>query len=267
MEQRYREDTISAIRLRTQHQDPYEEWERKTRRDAVVSTLISSISSCSCLFQRTARREHKLSQSQSSTRDAAASSQFSAGRLKALHDAQLEEVRQQLNRFRLATEAQQNKWKEAWKKREDKVMEMVDNGIKLDEDKQKAQEAEERKKREEEERKRQEEETKRKAQEEKKRKEEEETRKQLEEEKRKKEEAAKKEEEERIRQETEAKEKADRLKAEEEQRKKIGMTTPQQDWKEARINVLVRFSLLCPSVAHPPIAMQSRISQTCEGGQ
>ena len=30
------EETIAAIRLRTRHHDPYEEWERQTRKDAFV---------------------------------------------------------------------------------------------------------------------------------------------------------------------------------------------------------------------------------------
>lgn len=33
-ERRYIDETISAIRLRTRHHDPYEEWEKDTRRDA-----------------------------------------------------------------------------------------------------------------------------------------------------------------------------------------------------------------------------------------
>lgn len=37
---RYIEDTIAAIRLRTRHRDPYEEWEQQTRKDAFVSTYI-----------------------------------------------------------------------------------------------------------------------------------------------------------------------------------------------------------------------------------
>ena len=35
-EQRYVEDTISAIRLRARHYDPYEEWEKEMRRESLV---------------------------------------------------------------------------------------------------------------------------------------------------------------------------------------------------------------------------------------
>jgi hypothetical protein len=32
-------DTVAAIRLRTRHHDPYEEWAKRTRRDAFVCSL------------------------------------------------------------------------------------------------------------------------------------------------------------------------------------------------------------------------------------
>jgi len=35
-ERRLVEDTVAAIRLRTRHHDPYEEWEQQTRKDAFV---------------------------------------------------------------------------------------------------------------------------------------------------------------------------------------------------------------------------------------
>jgi len=35
-ERRHVEDTVAAIRLRTRHHDPYEEWEQQTRKDAFV---------------------------------------------------------------------------------------------------------------------------------------------------------------------------------------------------------------------------------------
>jgi len=35
-ELQYIEETIAAIRLRTQHHDPYEEWEKQTRKEAFV---------------------------------------------------------------------------------------------------------------------------------------------------------------------------------------------------------------------------------------
>jgi len=39
-EQRHVEDTVAAIRLRTRHHDPYEEWEKQTRKDAFVRDHI-----------------------------------------------------------------------------------------------------------------------------------------------------------------------------------------------------------------------------------
>jgi nucleoporin GLE1 len=40
LEQRYIDETIASIRLRTRYQDPYEEWEKQTRKDALVSFEI-----------------------------------------------------------------------------------------------------------------------------------------------------------------------------------------------------------------------------------
>ena len=39
LEEREIEDTVAAIRLRTRHYDPYEEWEKATRKDAFVRVL------------------------------------------------------------------------------------------------------------------------------------------------------------------------------------------------------------------------------------
>lgn len=38
-EERMVEETVSSIRARTRHNDPYEEWERNTRKDAFVSVF------------------------------------------------------------------------------------------------------------------------------------------------------------------------------------------------------------------------------------
>ena len=37
LEQRYIDETITSIRLRTRYHDPYEEWEKQTRKDSLVS--------------------------------------------------------------------------------------------------------------------------------------------------------------------------------------------------------------------------------------
>ena len=36
LEQRYIDETIASIRFRTRYRDPYEEWEKQTRKDALV---------------------------------------------------------------------------------------------------------------------------------------------------------------------------------------------------------------------------------------
>lgn len=39
-EQKELDETIASIRLRTRHQDPYEEWEKQTRKEAFVRDEI-----------------------------------------------------------------------------------------------------------------------------------------------------------------------------------------------------------------------------------
>jgi len=46
-ERRALEETVAAIRLHTRHHDPYEEWERDTRRDALVSLFPPPLHTCS----------------------------------------------------------------------------------------------------------------------------------------------------------------------------------------------------------------------------
>ena len=40
LEQRQIDETVAAIRLRAHYIDPYEEWEKETRKDALVSQFI-----------------------------------------------------------------------------------------------------------------------------------------------------------------------------------------------------------------------------------
>jgi len=39
-EKRHVEETVASIRLRARYHDPYEEWEKQTRRDAFVRIII-----------------------------------------------------------------------------------------------------------------------------------------------------------------------------------------------------------------------------------
>jgi hypothetical protein len=61
-EQRHAEDTVAAIRLRTRYHDPYEEWEKQTRKDAFVRSyqfLLRSLPFDN-LSNSTRRAEHKF---------------------------------------------------------------------------------------------------------------------------------------------------------------------------------------------------------------
>lgn len=40
-ERRHVEETVAAIRLRTRHHDPYEEWEKQARKDALVRVSLA----------------------------------------------------------------------------------------------------------------------------------------------------------------------------------------------------------------------------------
>ncbi|TFK36301.1 GLE1-like protein-domain-containing protein [Crucibulum laeve] len=227
-EQRYIEETVAAIRLRTRHHDPYEEWERQTRRDAF----------------RTARKE--ISETQAHLLDEIDQTHAQEKKeLAALYEKQLAEVQTQLNTFKLQQENEEAKLREGWKARDRMIWERIESVIKLEEDKvakkleeeRKAQEEKERKRKEEEERKRlaeekRKEEEERKAKEEEKKRKDEEDARQAEEEKR-----SKAEEEERQAVEEE-KLKKERQEAEGEQRSGLGLSTAEEDWREARSNLL-----------------------------
>ncbi|KAF9458130.1 GLE1-like protein-domain-containing protein [Collybia nuda] len=219
-EQQYIEETVAAIRLRTRHNDPYEEWEKQTRKDAF----------------RTARKE--LSATQIRLRDQKASTRGrEQQRLAAIHAQQMAEVQAQLEVMRLKQQKDESSLREAWKVRDKKVWDRIESVIKVEEDKVKARLEQERKLREEEERVKNEAELKRKLAEEKKRQEEEERqRKEQEERILKAEEQKREEEDERQRLEDE-RIRTERLQSEEAQRQKLGITTSDEDWKQARANL------------------------------
>ncbi|KAF8214965.1 GLE1-like protein-domain-containing protein [Mycena galopus ATCC 62051] len=216
-EQRQIEDTVAAIRLRTRHHDPYEEWEKQTRKDAF----------------RTARKKQIVIQSQIHAEQDKARSQ-EALRLADLHARQMADVQAQLSTLKLKQQKEEDHLRQGWKERDKLLWQRIDSGIKLEEDKVRARLEAERKAREEEERKRQEEETQRRQLEEKRRKEEEDKRKALEDATRQRLEEEKRNTEAEKQRIQDEKDRTDRLAAEEQFRKAVGLTTPQYDWQNAR---------------------------------
>ncbi|KAJ7851654.1 GLE1-like protein-domain-containing protein [Mycena olivaceomarginata] len=216
-EQRHIEDTVAAIRLRTRHHDPYEEWEKQTRKDAF----------------RTARKKQTAIQLQIHNELDESRSQ-EARRLAAIHARQMAEVEAQLNTLKLQQQKEEDRLREGWQQRDKLLWQRIDSVIKLEEDKVRARLESERKVREQEERKRQEEEMQRRQLEEKRRKEEEEKRKALEDATRQRMEEEKRKEEAENQRLRDEKESAERLEAEGKHRTAAGLTTPLDDWKNAR---------------------------------
>lgn len=225
------EETVAAIRLRAQHKDPYEEWERQARKDAYVRDVVfcSPFIMILCLhhpsIQHTARREQAASRAHADAARESARNTISRQQAAALA-AELDAVASQLRRLSTQPNDEERRWAEADATRRARV----DAVIRAEEEKIRAAQAEAeraRKAKEEEERKVQEAkkaaEEKRKAEEERKRKEEEaaKEKERAEEEKRRQEELAEQAAEE------------EKLKGEGE-RTAHGMTTPAQEWTEAR---------------------------------
>ncbi|KAG6887291.1 hypothetical protein C0995_016371 [Termitomyces sp. Mi166 len=213
-ERRKVEETVAAIRLRTRHHDPYEDWERQTRRDAFHA----------------ARRESNLDQKRfHDTQDRGRTAEME--RRSARYAHQVQEVEAHFERLRLKARQEEDQLVRDMKARQTKIWEGIEGVIKAEEEMIRAKLAEEARQREEEERKR-----------EQKRREEEEARKAKQEkeaaEKKAREEEARKAEEEK-RKQKEKEEEAARLKRaqelEEVQQREIrsivGMTTAEADWK------------------------------------
>ncbi|KAG5723958.1 Nucleoporin gle1 [Termitomyces sp. T112] len=213
-EQREIEDTVAAIRLRTRHHDPYEDWERQTRLDAF----------------HTARKD--LNSDQKRFHDAQDRGRTAEMERRAARYAhQVQEIEMHFERLRLKAKQEEDQLMKDMKARQTKIWEGIEGVIKAEEEKLRAKLAEEARQREEEERKRDQ-----------KRKEEEEARKAKEEkeaaEKRAREEEAREAEEE-IRRQKEQEEEAARLRRaqeleevqQQEIRRIVGMTTAEADWK------------------------------------
>ncbi|KAG6845684.1 hypothetical protein H0H87_004945 [Tephrocybe sp. NHM501043] len=232
-EQRKVEETVAAIRLRTRHHDPYEDWERQTRVDAFVR--LAFFSTRQTLFltskpQRTARKELTVDQKRfHDAQDRSRAAQLE-GRA-AQHARQIQEMEVLFEKLRMKAKHEEEQLLKDMKARQTKMWEGIEGVIKAEEDIVRARIAQEAKKREEEERqreqKRKEEEAARKEKEEKEaaeRKAEEEEAKRAEEEKQK----LKEKEEEAIR----LKEARERDEARQQELRRItGMTSPEEDWK------------------------------------
>ncbi|KAJ7079717.1 GLE1-like protein-domain-containing protein [Mycena belliarum] len=216
-EQQHIEDTVAAIRLRTRHHDPYEEWEKQTRKDSF----------------RVARKQQKAMQLKINDELDQARTQ-EARRLAALHARQMEEVQAQLNSLKLKQQTEEEKLRKGWQERDKLLWQRIDSVIQLEEDKVRARLEAERKVRELEERKRQEEEMRKRELEEKQRKEEEDKRKAVEDAQRRRREEETKEAEAEKKRIQDEKERTDRLAAEADQRKAAGLTIAVEDWQNAR---------------------------------
>lgn len=180
-----------------------------------------------------------------------------AKRLASQHESEMAAVQAKLNQLRLKQQEDERKLRDDWDLRQKKLWARIETVIRQEEEKAAKRLAEEQRKREEEQRKREEEERKRKEEElkkrlaeEKRREEEERKRKEEEEEKRLEEEKKRKEEEEERLREEEERQKRERLEAEKQQREKVGLSTPEDDWRTARNNLKVQlfsFTLIISS--------------------
>ncbi|KAJ7080508.1 GLE1-like protein-domain-containing protein [Mycena epipterygia] len=221
-EQRHIEDTVAAIRLRTRHHDPYEEWEKQTRKDAF----------------RTARKQQTAIQLQ--IHDKLDEARIHESRRRAaLHARQMEEVQAQLDTLKLQQQKEEDKLRQGWQERDRLLWQRIDSVIQLEEDKVRARLEAEKKVREQEERKRQEEEMRKRQQEEKLRQDEEDKRKAAEDAERQRIEDEKKKEDAENQRIQDESDKVDRLKAEAEQRKAAGLTSAEDDWRNARSTLTV----------------------------
>ncbi|KAJ7274167.1 GLE1-like protein-domain-containing protein [Mycena rebaudengoi] len=210
-EQRHIEDTVAAIRLRTRHHDPYEEWEKQTRKDAF----------------RTARKKQTAIQVQIHHEQDQARIQESR-RLAAVHAQQMAEVQAQLDSLKLQQQREEEKLRQGWQARDKQLWQRIDYVIQLEEAKVRARlEAEQK----EEERRTKEEEDKRKAEEDRLKAIEDAERARVAEEKRNDD-----EEKQRVQDE---KDKLERTAAEAEQRKAAGLTSAEDDWRNARSILMV----------------------------
>ncbi|KIM76818.1 hypothetical protein PILCRDRAFT_826026 [Piloderma croceum F 1598] len=216
LEARQVEETVAAIRLHAKHHDPYEDWEKQTRRDAF----------------RTARKIqsstlHSLHTHQSTSQSRALTHQST------IFAAQHARISQALTIHKARLQREEAEMRRVWGARDQELWARVEGGIKWEEERVGNEMEVERRRVEEEEKKAREAEMKRRLEEERKRAEEEKARLEeervamekgrLEEERRKEEELAN------------ARKEAER--AEEQERKALGMSTADEDWRNARVTL------------------------------
>ena len=245
MEQRYIDETIASIRLRTRHHDPYEEWEKQTRKDALVSfQKIHFFFWIYPLLQKTARKE--LADTQTHLHELQDQKHVEEQkRLEVFRTKQLAEVQSVLDRAKELQQNEEIKLKKTWKLRDQSLWERIEAGIKVEEERLAKRLEEERKVREEEDRKRKEEELKKRLDEEK-RIQEENAKKKAEEEKKKlEEETQRKEKEAEEKRKKQADEMERRAAEEVELRSAMSFNPADDDWRVARQNLLVSAKSLC----------------------
>ncbi|KAI0049374.1 hypothetical protein FA95DRAFT_898238 [Auriscalpium vulgare] len=209
----YVEDTVAAIRLRTRHHDPYEEWERKTRKDAFHN----------------ARRELALAREKQNT-------ERSEARVQEI-EAQTAKLAQEMSQMAVSVAEIHAKAKTLGERlaatrreKDNSRKQRIEAVIRAEEEKARQRLEEQRKAREEEERKRKEAELRARLEEQKRLQEVEKKRKEEEEERLKRQ----KEEEEKKELEKLEEARAAELNKQSEERKTLGMTTPAEDWQTAR---------------------------------
>ncbi|KAL4063803.1 GLE1-like protein-domain-containing protein [Scleroderma yunnanense] len=205
-ERRTLEETIAAIRLRTRHHDPYEEWERDTRRDALRTAR----------HLRTSTNATRAIHLQSTHKSAVHTQQTA-------YTSQLADVQRLLDTLRINQREEEERMRQRWREEDRVRKERIEVVIRAEEEKVRVRLEVEQRRREEEERRRREEEEKRRREEEKKRKVEDAKRKAKEEEER----------QEREREETE-KRRREKEEAEADSRRAIGMVSAGEDWRFAR---------------------------------
>lgn len=192
------------------------------------------------LSQRMARKEQTVIQSQLHDEQDKARRRDSQ-RLATLHTQQMAEVQAQLEALELQRQNDERKLKDGWKQRDQRLWQRIDAVIRFEEEKVRVRLEAERKAKEEEERRKREEELKRRAEEEK-RKQEEERRQKEEEDRQTQIQTQKQKEEEDARQKEEAaRARTERLQADEQERKALGLTTAEEDWRHARQTLKVWF--------------------------
>uniref|UniRef100_A0A8H7XTQ4 mRNA export factor GLE1 n=1 Tax=Psilocybe cubensis TaxID=181762 RepID=A0A8H7XTQ4_PSICU len=220
LEERQIEETISAIRLRARYQDPYEEWEKGVRRDA-LNTARKQFTEYEA--QRNSEQEEKR--------------RVQLEQLSSRYAAEAASIHQRSEEMRMRALREETVLKEQWQKREKELWDRIEAVIKAEEDKLAKKLEEERRVREEEEKKRKEEELRRRLIEEKKLKEEAERLKAEAEKKRAEEEQLQREKE-----EEEQRKKLEEFKskegdAENKLREALQLAPAEEDWRVARTNL------------------------------